>query len=138
MSKPFELVSQAAALPMQGHQICLVRSRRGKRWLLPKGKIAAGHTPQETALLEAWQEAGVVGVLEPEALGRYRYEKRARWYEVEVFVLQVTRVAETWPEQSWRSRWWLPPAEAIEQITEKELQELISCALPQLGPTVIA
>lgn len=129
MPTPSDSILQAAALPLRDDQICLVQSRSGKRWLLPKGKLERGQSHQEAAILEAWQEAGVLGMLDPEPVGSYRYWKRGRWHEVVVFMLHVTHVANTWPEQSWRPRHWLPTDEAIEQVSDAALRRLIESGL---------
>lgn len=39
----------------------LVTSRKRRRWILPKGKVAAGMLPHRSAAREAMEEAGVVG-----------------------------------------------------------------------------
>ena len=56
----------------------MVTSRSGRRWVFPKGQIDPGHTPGEAALIEAWEEAGLVGTLDPEPVGSYLYEKPLR------------------------------------------------------------
>ena len=56
---------QAATIPVRDGRVCLVTSSNGRRWVLPKGQIDPGHTPAEAALVEAWEEAGLVGALEP-------------------------------------------------------------------------
>ena len=43
-------VRQAAVIAMQDGRICLVTSRNGRRWVLPKGLIDLGHTAGEAAL----------------------------------------------------------------------------------------
>jgi len=53
----------------------MVTSRSGRRWVFPKGLIDPGHTPAEAALIEAWEEAGVVGTLDPDPVGNYVYDK---------------------------------------------------------------
>jgi len=51
------LVRQAAAIPILCGQVCLVSSRSGKRWVIPKGCLEPGKTAAEIALLEAWEAA---------------------------------------------------------------------------------
>jgi 8-oxo-dGTP pyrophosphatase MutT (NUDIX family) len=120
-----ELVRQAAAIPVLGSQVCLVSSRSGKRWVIPKGCLEPGKTAGEIALQEAWEEAGLVGILQPDPLGSYLYEKDSRKYHVLVFLMQVTQVAKTWPECNWRDRNWLNVNQAASQIDEIGLQEMI-------------
>ncbi len=66
-------VRQAAVIAIREGRICMVLSSGGKRWVVPKGCIEPGQTAGETALEEAWEEAGLVGVLGPEPIGSYLY-----------------------------------------------------------------
>ena len=68
-------LQQAAAIPVRMGQVCLVTSRSGKRWVIPKGCLEPGKTAGEIALQEAWEEAGIVGVLQPDPVGSYLYDK---------------------------------------------------------------
>ena len=56
-------IEQAAAIPVYDGRVCLVTSRTGRRWVIPKGRIDPGHTAAEAARIEAWEEAGLLGVL---------------------------------------------------------------------------
>src|SRR5437763_15455697 len=85
-----EWVRQAAAVPVQDGRVCMVTSSSGRRWVFPKGQIDPGHTPGEAALLEAWEEAGLVGVLGPDAVGAYVYEKLEREFHVLVYRMTVS------------------------------------------------
>jgi len=42
-----------------------------------------------------------------------------------VYRMQVTQVAESWPEQSWRARNWLYVNQALLRVEEFGLRELI-------------
>jgi ADP-ribose pyrophosphatase YjhB (NUDIX family) len=121
---------QAAAIPVKGRRVCLVTSSNGKRWVVPKGVIEAGHTAGECALVEAWEEAGLVGVLQPtEPVGSYRYEKVGRSHHVIVFRMVVTEAAEDWPEKQVRQRAWVGLREALDRIEETGLQDLLRAVL---------
>lgn len=119
------LVRQAAAIPVLGRQVCLVTSRNGKRWVIPKGCLEPGKTAGEIALLEAWEEAGLVGLLQPDPLGSYLYEKEGRDHHVLVYLLQVTQSADSWPEASWRERAWMSFKQAQSRVEESGLREVI-------------
>ena len=75
MANDFEYVRQAAAIPLRNGRICLVTSSNGKRWVIPKGLIEPNQSAGECALQEAWEEAGLTGVLQQEPIGSYVYEK---------------------------------------------------------------
>ena len=123
---------QAAAIPVMDGRICLVTSSSGRRWVVPKGMIDPGHTAGEAALTEAWEEAGLVGILGTEPVGSFLYEKYGRAHHVTVFVLHVTVAADDWPEHDLRAREWMDPGEAIDRIDEPGLKEIIDsvCRVP--------
>jgi 8-oxo-dGTP pyrophosphatase MutT (NUDIX family) len=96
------VLRQAAVIPMSDGQVCVVSSRSGKRWVVPKGCLEPGKTAGEIALQEAWEEAGLVGLLYPEPVGSYVYEKAGSTCHVTVFRMQVTAAAADWPERGFR------------------------------------
>jgi 8-oxo-dGTP pyrophosphatase MutT (NUDIX family) len=118
-------IRQAAAIPIKRNQLCLVSSRSGKRWVIPKGTIEPGKSAGEIALQEAWEEAGLTGVLHEEPVGSYLYEKLGAIHHVIVFVMQVTDVAESWPEQTFRQRCWVKLDEAAERVGDQGLREIL-------------
>ena len=121
-----QVLRQAAVIPLVDGQVGLVTSSSGRRWVVPKGMIDPGHSAGEAALVEAWEEAGLVGVLDPEPAGTYLYEKYGRSHHVLVYVLRVTEEAMDWPERDVRRREWVDPAEAVERVEEPGLNEIIA------------
>jgi 8-oxo-dGTP pyrophosphatase MutT (NUDIX family) len=119
------VIRQSGAIAISGGQICVVSSRSGKRWVVPKGCMEPGKTAAEIALQEAWEEAGLVGVLQPDPLGSYFYEKAGFTCHVTVFLMTVTDMAADWPERSIRDRCWLSFAQALLRIDDAGLRELI-------------
>ena len=85
--KKLELLRNASGVrPVQFAALCLRRkagraevlmitSRETGRWLLPKGWRMDDRSEGETALTEAWEEAGVIGRLSGPALGTYGAQK---------------------------------------------------------------
>ena len=116
---------QAAAIPIRAGRICLVTSRGGKGLVVPKGRLDYGRTPEQMALQEAWEEAGLIGLLHSQPIGSYRYEKAGTRFEVVMFLMNVTTVVKDWPECRRRSRYWLPPAEAVSRVREPGLRKLL-------------
>lgn len=121
-------VRQAAAVPVRDERVCLVTSSSGRRWVIPKGQIDPGHTAGEAALVEAWEEAGLVGVLDADPLGTYAYEKMGRELHVLVYRMVVTDVREQWPEKGLRVREWFTLDDALDRIDEPGLRELLRIA----------
>jgi len=135
---PDHFYTQSAVLPYRvsegGVEILLVTSRGKRRWVLPKGVVEPGLTAVESALKEAWEEAGVEGRVDAEVLGCYQYEKWGGTCTVEVFPLRVERLADRWPESS-RDRRWFEPRDAAREVNEPELKRILSNALPLLLDT---
>lgn len=77
-------------------EILLVTSRDTGRWVIPKGWPMIGKTLAEAAAQEAWEEAGIKGVVHLVPLGSYRYIKPQldTQLEVVVFSLNVRKAAE--------------------------------------------
>ncbi len=128
-------IRQAAALPVRGSKFGVITSSNGKRWIIPKGLIEPGQSAGECALQEAWEEAGLVGALQPEPIGSYLYEKYGSTFHVLVFVLEVTRVAQEWPERELRQRAWVSHAGLLERIEEPGLLDVLRITLERLAAT---
>ncbi len=122
-------IQQAAVIPIRAGRICLVKSSSGKRWVVPKGHIEEGQTAGEAGLQEAWEEAGLTGVLRDESIGAYQYEKAGVLRHVTVYVMDVTEIARSWPEQDFRERSWLTLLSALARIEEPGLRKLVRKAM---------
>ena len=108
----------------------LITSRETCRWVIPKGNPERGLEPHALAAKEAYEEAGLVGRIGSEPVGRYRYAKRrsakeAVPVEVEVFPLLVEGQLGDWPEKGQRETRWFTPAEAALLVQEGGLAELL-------------
>jgi 8-oxo-dGTP pyrophosphatase MutT (NUDIX family) len=125
MASAADFVLQAGAIPVRAGKICLVTSSNGKRWVIPKGLIDPGHTAGETALQEAWEEAGLTGVLQPEPLGSYLYEKWCGVCHVTVFLMKVSDEAADWPEHDRRVRSWVNLAGALDRLDDPGLCDIL-------------
>lgn len=119
---------QSAVVPyrlVQGElEILLITTRKG-RWIIPKGIIEPELSAAESAAKEAMEEAGAIGKLEQNEIGDYTYEKWGGTCHVRVFLLRVTELLETWEEQYFRRRKWLPLKEAIATVEEEALKKVL-------------
>ncbi len=111
-------------------EIILVTSRETGRWVIPKGGLAPGKTPWQSAAAEAYEEAGVTGDIARTPLGAYDYVKFLKSGEgapcrVTVFEMAVTDVLAAWPEQDQRTVRWFAVADAAEAVHEAGLKALI-------------
>ncbi|AXT26773.1 NUDIX domain-containing protein [Ruegeria sp. AD91A] len=126
---------QFAALCTRIHdgmdEVLLITSRDTRRWIIPKGWPIDGLSGAETALQEAWEEAGVRGdTVHNDPIGRYTYDKilkdgSAQPVLASVYRVSVRALAEEFPEADQRERRWFSPADAATQVQEPELQALL-------------
>lgn len=139
-SKDTALHLQNAALCWQRRganeiQFLIVTSRETGRWIIPKGWPVEGLSAGLAAAREAFEEAGVEGIVADLPLGTFQYDKVldrqsklqvALPCEVEVFALEVTRLHDAFPEAGLRSREWVSRAEACSRVGEPSLCLLIA------------
>lgn len=119
-------------------EILLVTSRETRRWVTPKGWPMAGRTDHAAAAVEAFEEAGVDGVVSEQALGTFGYDKVLKSTEIRaitaaLYPLEVILIRDDWPEKGQRERRWFTPAEAAETVQEPELAALILGFAPKSG-----
>jgi 8-oxo-dGTP pyrophosphatase MutT (NUDIX family) len=118
-----------------GLEILMITSRDTGRWVVPKGWPMAGLAPEAAAAQEAWEEAGVEGVVNPVSLGRFGYHKSLAEdatvpCAVAVYGLRVVRLVDDFPEAKERTRKWFDPAEAASLVHEPDLARLIAEFVP--------
>lgn len=119
----------------EGFEVLLITTRRTGRWTPPKGNLIDGKSAAEAAAVEAWEEAGVIGAVEPAALGAYdfmKFRKDRRWEKmaVDVFPLEVEALEPDFPEAGEREAQWMSPADAAAAVRERALSRLIASFVP--------
>ncbi|MDI6637676.1 MAG: NUDIX hydrolase [Bacillota bacterium] len=63
----------AGVVVFRGDQVLIIKNRFGE-WVLPKGKVEAGETPEAAALREVEEETGVrAEILRPAGTSEYTY-----------------------------------------------------------------
>ena len=105
-------------------QILLIRSRRDKRWIVPKGIVEPNLSPQASAAKEAQEEAGIEGDVDPRSMGAYEYDKWGGTCRATVYAMAVTVEHDTWPED-FRRREWVDVEEAAGRVREQKLKAMI-------------
>jgi 8-oxo-dGTP pyrophosphatase MutT (NUDIX family) len=126
---------QYAALPyrptgVSGTEVMLVTSRGRQRWIIPKGWPHSGRAPCDSAAREAFEEAGILGVVGRRSVGSFRYKKRLKKgrvavCDVHVFPLNVASQRQRWPERNQREIKWISAKEAVETVQNARLSEII-------------
>jgi 8-oxo-dGTP pyrophosphatase MutT (NUDIX family) len=125
-----EVPAHSGILPYRSRngtlEVLLVTSSTRKRWIIPKGHVEKNLTARESAMKEAYEEAGIRGRVPPVPLGRYRHESPPEPAHVEVFVMEVETELPTWPEAHRRERRWMSLREACDHVLEPGLKRLIN------------
>jgi 8-oxo-dGTP pyrophosphatase MutT (NUDIX family) len=126
---------QIAALPFYdnpsgGVDICLVTSRGGGRWIIPKGNPIHGLAPHEVAAQEALEEAGLVGHVGKRCIGTFRFDRSRNGHvatcRVDVYALRVERQLQTWTEMHERSVLRCNVSTALSLVSVPNLATLIN------------
>lgn len=111
-------------------EVLLITSRDTGRWILPKGWPMEGKTGAEAALIEAWEEAGVIGHLTGPPVGSYASQKvlidsHPMPCRVEVHPVHVEKLAARFPEKGQRRRKWTGVKKAAKLVIEPELAAIL-------------
>lgn len=106
----------------------LVTSRRSGRWIFPKGAIEPDLTPWDSAALEAYEEAGVLGEIEQVPIGSYRAAagSGARLIDIDLYPLRVTQQLDSWKEKGQRLRHWVTVRESRRLLAHRDLADLVA------------
>ena len=125
---PEHFYMQSAVIPYRERgeeiEVLMITSRKRKRWVLPKGVKELDLSPQDSAAKEAFEEAGIEGLVSEGPIGSYQYDKWGGTCTVEVFTMNVQKVLDEW-EESYRDREWVSLAEAMGRVSEPELKRIL-------------
>ena len=123
-----EIFDQSAVIPFREKsgktEILLITTRKGN-WTIPKGIIEDDLSPQESALKESVEEAGVWGLVSQKKVGTYDYKKWGGVCHVKVYTMKVTKVYSKWEEKSFRERLWVSAEKAVKMVSKKGLARII-------------
>ena len=115
-----------------GIEICLIRNKGSRKWKIPKGFVDPGETPEQAALKEAWEEAGLRGKVVGSSIGSYEYEKWDYDLTVSVFLMEVSDEEREWEESRFRERTWSPMDEAFALLRSHPVRPLLDAAATRL------
>jgi len=117
---------QSGVIPILDNRLVLITSRKSERWIIPKGYVEKGLSPADSAAKEAYEEAGLIGVVHQQEAGQYRYRKFGKYFSVTVYPLFIETMLDEWDEMHDRRRTLVTPAEAIEMVCHEELRRIIT------------
>ena len=128
-------ILQAGAVPFRERdgerQYLLVTSQRGN-WIFPKGIVEPGETPDETALKEAREEAGIHGVILPDPVASYDDHKWRAECVVQLYLLHYAEDCRSWEEKHLRERRWCSYEEALSLIKKPKIRDALEKARERL------
>lgn len=144
-----------SALPLQVAAVCyrrsgsaveflLVNTNGGNKWTFPKGAPEPAISHSRSAELEAWEEAGVRGQVEPRHFHLYLHSKGVFWkapgvreFVVKAFLLEVERTELS--HEPMRNPTWFSADDARKTLAKgrevkyaREMQAVIDRALEQI------
>ena len=113
-----------------GPEVLLITSRKTKRWIIPKGWPMANYSARKTARLEAFEEAGIIGMAAMNPIGEFASHKGlGNGFKVKtnisVYPLRIDRQISDFPERGKRKLAWLSLEEAANRCNEAGLRELL-------------
>lgn len=94
-------------------KICIIKAT-GKGWTIPKGGVGK-LTKKDGAVKEAYEEAGLIGTVR-EKLGQAVFVKGGEIQQVHIFRMNVSALADNYPEQHRRRRKFVDIGEAREKL----------------------
>jgi 8-oxo-dGTP pyrophosphatase MutT (NUDIX family) len=86
-------------------KIIIITSRNSNQWIVPKGNRVPNKSKRESALLEAYEEAGLTGRLDKDLKFRIFIMSHGEKVDLTLYPMRVTkRLIKTWPESRQRKR----------------------------------
>ncbi len=117
-----------------GVEFCLVTPVSESRWEFPKIALNGTNGQLGPVLEQAASDAGLRGVVQgAEPLGQFVARRGDQARNVTAFLMQVTQVADSWPQQDSHRRLWCLAEEVRVRIRRKPLRHLIDVALRLIG-----
>ena len=115
-------------------EVCLIRRKDSGTWGIPKGFIDPGDSPEQAALKEAAEEAGLRGQILSNVVGTYDYAKRGAPFTVALFLMEVLEELKDWQEMRFRERRWFPLEEGALLLTGHPVWPLWDRVKERLAP----
>lgn len=98
-------------------KLCIISASNGKGWTIPKGGVEPGMTKKESAAKEAFEEAGLIGHVK-DKIAEIEFTKAGVKQQVALFTMQVSLLADDYPERKTRKRKLVGKDEALRKLPE--------------------
>jgi 8-oxo-dGTP pyrophosphatase MutT (NUDIX family) len=102
--------------------LLLITSSSGSRWIFPKGRQEPDMTPHEVAVMEAVEEAGVLGTLRQDLRTRCQM---ADGRHLQLYAMKISKLLKSWPEENVRRRRLFPFSDALEMLEDPGLNKAV-------------
>ena len=127
--KPDYFYDQSGVIPYRikkkEMQILLISSRSGKNWTIPKGIIESSLEKTESAMKEAFEEAGLIGNIDETITWQFRFRKWGGICDVRLYPMLVTDELDEFPEIKTREKKWLSVEDAIKLVKFEQVRDYI-------------
>ena len=106
------------------------RKLASEEWLLPKGHIERGESPEQTAKREVLEETGVMGDLDPAPLGETLFHLPNETVRTSFFLIRAEQT--TTPHEARRMQWF-PFDEAYHRLSFPDQRKILAEAARRLS-----
>ena len=110
-------------------ELLFVTSQTRKRWILPKGNAKSGESPEDVCHREAFEEAGIKGVVLSNfpltsVVGRLTEDGIER-IPVTYYPMLVQEEADKWPEVNDRRRRWVSYSKLKKYVRDDDVRKIV-------------
>ncbi|MDF3129041.1 NUDIX domain-containing protein [Kiritimatiellaeota bacterium B1221] len=114
---------QVGAFPVtSGGKVVLIQNKDRSYWIFPKGHCEKGKKDRDVVEMEAFEEAGLIGRVEPEHR-KFKVNSCKADY-LHIYLMRVKKVKDRYPEQQERKRMEVSLKDA-EKYLKKDLHEVL-------------
>ena len=86
-------------------KIIIITRRNSNRWIVPKGNQVPNKSKRESALQEAYEESGAIGLLDKKLIFRIRIISHGKKTDLTLYPMRVNKpLIKKWPERHQRKR----------------------------------
>ena len=112
--------------------VVIVTSRADGEWILPKGNFETDLTNDEVAALEAWEEAGLRGLVKRSSETQIDLEIRKEPTRLTCLRMRVDEIADSWPEDHQRERRIVRVRKAHDLLRKSGFSKILDEMLPEV------